>query len=134
LHGAIYHDYGPALKTREQGLTVFSDKPQLDDALYFGFDNDVSAHTLALTLQCPIEGVGINPTDPPLAWEFWDEQERRWARAQLMEDSTGGLNRDGLVIVDTPRSAGFSVVDGRHAFWLRCRVTRTGDRGYSRSP
>jgi predicted phage baseplate assembly protein len=135
LHGTLFHDYEPALKTREQGLTVFSDLPQVGDALYFGFGNDLSAHTLALTLQCTnAEGAGINPNDPPLAWETWDESERRWLPTRRDEDTTRGLNSDGVVILDTSTSSGFSVVDGRRAFWLRCRVTRTGDRGYIKSP
>jgi predicted phage baseplate assembly protein len=135
MHATLFHDYDPALRTDDQGLTVFSNVPQLDDALYFGFENSLSAHKLALTLQCRnAEGAGINPSDPPIAWETWDEAEHRWAPARLDEDTTGGLNRDGVVILDTSARAGFSVVDGRHAFWLRCRVTRTGDRAYSKSP
>ena len=54
--------------------------PQANDALLLGFANDLSAHTLAITFTCRIEGIGVDPTNPPLVWEAWDGVEGRWCR------------------------------------------------------
>ncbi|MBI4494448.1 MAG: putative baseplate assembly protein [Chloroflexi bacterium] len=134
--GSRFHDYREALEDAAQGLGVFSEIPQEDDALYFGFGNDLKGHALAFSLQCRMEGVGVDPKNPPIAWETWDGVEGRWARLKVDEDSTGGLNRDGVVILDTPLYAAPTVVDGRAAFWVRCRLLRPrpGQPGYSSSP
>ena len=52
--------------------------------------------------SCHIEGVGVDPTNPPLAWEAWSGDD--WEPCELDSDSTGGLNRDGDVVVHVPRS------------------------------
>ncbi len=134
--GTRFLDYRPAIEARGQGFGVFSDVPQEDDGLYLGFANDLSAHTLAITLNCRIEGIGVDPTDPPLAWETWDGLEERWVRLAHLQDTTGGLNRNGVVIGDTPYGAAPTVIDGKAAFWVRCRVLRPrpGQGGYSDSP
>lgn len=134
--GTRFHDYRAALSSHQQGLGIFSDHPRPDDGLYLGFGNDLSAHTLAVSLRCRIEGIGVDPTDPPLAWESWDGVEAGWVPVRLQQDGTGGLNRDGVVILDLPSSAGPTIVDGRVAYWLRCRVLnpRPGQAGYSDTP
>jgi predicted phage baseplate assembly protein len=134
--GSRFHDYQPALDDPRQGLGVFSDAPRENDALYLGFGNVLSAHILAISLRCRIEGIGVDPTDPPLAWEAWDALDNRWASLRQEQDSTGGLNRDGIVILHLPYQAAASVVDGKLAFWIRCRVLRPrpGQAGYGESP
>jgi predicted phage baseplate assembly protein len=134
--GTRFHDFRPALSTQEQGLGIFSDHPRPDDGLYLGFGNDLSSHTLAVTLRCRIEGIGVDPRDPPLVWETWDGLERRWVPVRLEQDGTGGLNRDGLVILHIPVGASPTLVDGRIACWLRCRVLRPrpDQPGYTESP
>jgi predicted phage baseplate assembly protein len=134
--GTRFHDYRPAVEDPRQGLGVFGDPPQEDDGLYLGFANDLSAHILAITLHCRIEGIGVDPNDPPLVWETWDRLEGKWVRLRLDQDTTGGLNRDGVVVVHTPYAAGLAVVDEKEAFWVRCRVLRPrpGQAFYSDSP
>jgi predicted phage baseplate assembly protein len=134
--GATFHDYRAELADPRQGLGVFSDQPQENDAFYVGFANDLSGHTLAITLSSRIEGIGVDPTDPPLAWEAWDGREGRWVPLPVAEDTTGGFNRNGVVIVDTPLAAAPCPVDGRLAFWVRCRALspRPGQPRYRRSP
>src|SRR5438105_547550 len=134
--GALFHDYRPALDDPRVGLGAFGDQPQENDGLYFGFANDLGGHILAFTLACQIEGYGVDPNDPPLVWEAWDALDGRWARLRLEQDSTGGLNRNGVVIVHLPVAAGGTLVDGKRAFWVRCRVLqpRPGQAGYSASP
>lgn len=134
--GKRFHDYALALRNPRQGLGVFGDHPAEDDGLYLGFANDLNAHVLAVTLHCRIEGIGVDPTDPPLAWEAWEPREGRWVPLEVEHDGTGGLNRDGVVIVRLPYGAGPATVDGKAAFWVRCRVLapRPGQAGYSESP
>jgi predicted phage baseplate assembly protein len=134
--GALFHDYRPALDDPRVGLGAFSDQPQENDGLYFGFANDLSGQILAFSLACQIEGYGVDPNDPPLTWETWDTLDGRWTTLRLEQDTTGGLNRTGVVIVHLPVAAGGTSVDGRRAFWVRCRVLRPrpGQAGYSASP
>jgi predicted phage baseplate assembly protein len=134
--GERFVDYAPALTTSERGLGVFSDKPRADDGLYLGFANDLSGHTLAITLRCRVEGIGVDPTDPPLVWETWSGLDHRWVGAVLEQDGSGGLNRDGLVVLRLPYDAAQTTIDNRAALWLRARVLdpRPGQPAYSDSP
>src|SRR5262249_10320508 len=77
--GVRFHDYRPQLQTPNQvaGLGIFSENPQVGDALYLGFTNDMSPHTLLLEVHCRIEGIGVDPSDPPLIWETWDGMDHR---------------------------------------------------------
>src|SRR4029077_20580978 len=69
---------------------------------------------------CSIEGRGVDPLNPPLVWEAWDGEG--WSECELDVDETGGLNRDGNVIVHVPRSHEVSLISSQRAGWLRCRV------------
>ena len=40
-------------------------------------------------------------TNPPLAWEAWTGDD--WEPCELDSDTTGGLNRDGDVVIHVPR-------------------------------
>jgi predicted phage baseplate assembly protein len=122
--GTRFHDYRVALENPEEGLGVFADVPKEDDGLYLGFGNDLSGNTILVTLRCAMEGIGIDPTDPPLAWETWDSTDLQWTPVTVREDTTSGLNGDGHVVVDVPYTAGPTAVDGKPAFWLRCRLIK----------
>jgi predicted phage baseplate assembly protein len=115
---------------------IFSDPPRVNERLYFGFANDLSAHTLALNLDCPVEGVGVDPKHPPLVWEVYVEIERRWLPVEPEFDTTGGLNTTGLIILNLPIEASELDIDGKHAFWLRCSIVAARPRqpAYQRSP
>jgi predicted phage baseplate assembly protein len=129
-------DYAPALEDRRQGLGVFSDRPREHDALCLGFSNNLGGHSLAISLACRIEGIGVDPTDPPLAWEAWSGLEHRWVAATLESDGTGGLNRDGLIVLSLPYDAAPTQLDTITAFWVRARVLapRPGQPGYTDTP
>ena len=51
-----FNDYRPALDDPRQGLGIFSDVPQENDAFLLGFANDLSAHTVAITFSLPHRG------------------------------------------------------------------------------
>ena len=61
-----------------QRFAAFGEQPETGDALYVGLDRPAPGMAVALHFDCEIEGVGVDPTDPPLAWEAWDGEE--WAR------------------------------------------------------
>lgn len=119
-------------------LNAFGAQPQVDDALYFGFENDLSYHVLGLELTCPTAtGLGIDPGNPPWQWEGWHggEGDRRWLPAVVEEDGTGGMNQSGIIFLRLPRLAQRDF-GGRRAYWVRCRVVEPASSGtnYDQSP
>ncbi|MFI6727357.1 putative baseplate assembly protein [Streptomyces sp. R-74717] len=115
-------------------IPCFQPQPQPGDALLFGLPTAVPRCIVAVRLDSRVEGVGVDPRQPPLVWEAWDGA--RWVMCQTGTDSTGGLNRPGEVIVFVPAGHTASVTAGTLAGWLRCRVTapEPGQPFYSESP
>lgn len=134
--GTQFHDYRVAFEDPDQALGVFGDVPRVDDGLYLGFTTDLAGNTLLIRVQAALAGIGIDPTDPPLVWETFDRTELQWTPLTIRDDTTQGLNGDGYVIADVPYSAGVTAVDGKPAFWVRCRVVhpRPGQPVYVTSP
>ncbi|MFJ8825946.1 putative baseplate assembly protein [Streptomyces sp. NPDC102467] len=116
------------------GVPCFQATPEPGDALLFGLPTAVPRCIVAVRLDSQVEGVGVDPRQPPLVWEAWDGG--RWQRCETGEDSTGGLNKPGEVIVYVPAGHTASVVGGTRAGWLRCRVVEAepGQPFYSESP
>ncbi|MEJ8642172.1 putative baseplate assembly protein [Streptomyces sp. MS1.HAVA.3] len=112
----------------------FQATPEPGDALLFGLPAAAPRCVVAVRLDSRVEGVGVDPRQPPLVWEAWDGG--RWQRCETGSDSTGGLNRPGEVIVYVPAGHAASVISGTRAGWLRCRVTEPepGQPFYSESP
>jgi len=132
-----FSDYMQVIENPILNLGIFQDPPQPNDALYFGYHEDLSGHILRLSLEIPnIEGTGVIPEDPPIAWEYWDGKE--WRRAFKESDSTRALNQDGDVVLHVPYNAESRDIDGHVAFWLRLRATSPEEqrkqRGYSAAP
>ncbi|MQS39645.1 putative baseplate assembly protein [Streptomyces katsurahamanus] len=117
-----------------QDIPCFQPRPQPGDALLFGLPAAVPRCIVAVRLDSRVEGVGVDPRQPPLVWEAWDGA--RWLACETGADSTGGLNRPGEVIVFVPAGHTASVVAGTRAGWLRCRVTapEPGQPFYAESP
>ena len=123
-----------AARAGGQPFFCFADVPQADDALYVGLSEAVPRCAVTLRLDCQIEGIGVDPTDPPLVWEAWAGNE--WRRCDVERDTTGGLNRAGDVVIHVPSTHEVSVIDSIRAGWIRARVlaAREGQPGYSASP
>ncbi|MFE5481673.1 putative baseplate assembly protein [Streptomyces sp. NPDC056527] len=115
-------------------IPCFQATPEPGDALLFGLPTAVPRCVVAVRLDSRVQGVGVDPRQPPLVWEAWDGG--RWQRCETGSDSTGGLNRPGEVIVYVPARHTASVIGGTRAGWLRCRVTEAepGQPFYSESP
>jgi predicted phage baseplate assembly protein len=109
------------------GFLCFSDPPAPGDALLVGLTNPVPSAVVLLQIECTVEGVGVDPRNPPIRWEAWTGAS--WTRCEVERDDTGGLNRAGDVILHVPPGHVRSAIGGREAAWLQCRVLRaTADR------
>ncbi len=134
--GKSFEDCLPLLKSAERPVAVFQAVPQENNALYLGYPENLAGLTLILNIDSSMEGIGVDPHNPPLAWEYWDGEHARWSPLALETDTTAGLNTLGQVVVRFPLGAALCAVNGQLASWLRCRATRPlpGQRAYSSSP
>jgi predicted phage baseplate assembly protein len=131
-----FTDITTALRSPDRKVSIFQEVPKENNSFYLGFAEDLALHTLVLTFEGNIEGIGVNPKDPPWTWEFWDGEYERWSQMKLESDSTGGLNTNGQVIVHVPANSSPTDVNGRNACWVRCRAlqARPGQSAYTSSP
>jgi predicted phage baseplate assembly protein len=140
---AALHTSGVADDDREDRLEqlrlrvpfpAFSALPQIGDSLLVGLSEGVPNCAVRLQFQCRIDGVGVDPDDPPIVWEAYDGAT--WHECELGIDETGGLNRDGSITVHVPRQHTAALLDGQRCGWLRARVIETvpGQPAYSSSP
>ncbi|MYS22462.1 putative baseplate assembly protein [Streptomyces sp. DvalAA-14] len=102
-------------------LHCFAESPRPGDCLLFGLTAAVPRCAVALTLDSRVDGVGVDPRQPPLVWEAWTEDG--WTPCEVDRDGTGGLNRPGEVVLHVPGGHVLSRTGRREAGWLRCRVT-----------
>lgn len=125
------HSDSLSMKT---GFMCFSSPPKAGDVLLVGLTEAVPACVVNLRFEARIEGIGVDPSDPPLIWEAWTGSD--WEACELERDTTGGINRAGDVILHVPREHTASVIDRVRAGWLRARVleAREGQPTYSASP
>ena len=102
--------------------------------LLIGLSEAVPSCAVTLRFKCDIEGVGVDPENPPLLWEAWDGYA--WSACEVDRDGTGGLNRDGDVVLHVPKSHTVSVIQQQRAGWLRARVLKPepDQPTYSASP
>jgi predicted phage baseplate assembly protein len=106
-------------------VEIFSPVPQLNDAMYFGFENDMSHHILRLDLGCDQEVVvGIDPNRPPYVWEAAvGEEEISWAPCYVESDNTRGMNVAGTIQLHLPKLSKARLAE-QELFWVRVRITR----------
>ena len=131
-----FDDCMSALKNPDLQVSIFQETPEENNALYLGYSEDIGGHMLVLSIESSIEGIGVDPRNPPLAWEFWDDEHERWSALRLESDTTGGLNTTGQVILHLPYTSRMREVNGQYACWIRCRAIkpRPGQRPYTSSP
>lgn len=124
------------------GFEVFTAVPQVDDALYFGFDNDLSQHIVGFDMDFDSAGgAGIDPTLPPYVWEAsTGNSNRRWRQCEIDTDTTKGMNVSGRMHLHVPTMGRYDFGKGNH-FWLRIRIKdissaeqRDGMQRYEKSP
>ncbi|MFC9379997.1 putative baseplate assembly protein [Streptomyces sp. NPDC057020] len=141
LTHVLRQEAGGAPEDRSQDLRggadvpAFSPLPRVGDLLLLGLSAAVPDCVLVLDLDSRVDGVGVDPRRPPLVWEAWTGAEG-WVACEVDEDSTGGLNRPGEVVLHMPSGQAVSRLGGHEAGWVRCRVVEpaTGLPSYSESP
>jgi predicted phage baseplate assembly protein len=130
------------LESDAESIDVFSPRPQTSDALYFGFENDLSYHILGFEMNCDqARGAGINSAMPPCVWEAsTGEQDQRWQVCEIESDSTQGMNQDGRIRIYLPH-LGQNDVNEQTLYWVRVRhkeISQTEDyegmKPYESSP
>lgn len=119
LAGSEPADHTPAL-IGGRGFQAFSPRPQAGDALLVGLSNAVPSCAVTLRMRCRVSGVGVDPRRPPLAWEAWTGSG--WTGCEIDHDGTGGLNKDGDVVLHVPEEHQTSILAKERAGWLRCRL------------
>jgi predicted phage baseplate assembly protein len=137
---ATYARVDEAMRDRTDQLRVgndvpaFSEHPAPGDVLYVGLDRAAPGNALALRFDCEIDGVGVDPTDPPLVWEGWNGDD--WEVCPIEADETGGLNRRGDIVLHLPATHAEHMVDGERAGWVRARLleAREHQPRYTSSP
>jgi predicted phage baseplate assembly protein len=123
---------------RGDGFLCFtSPVPKVGDTLMVGFSNAAPSCAVTIRLTCRIEGVGVNPVRPPLVWEAWNGAT--WVPCEKDRDDTGGLNREGDVILHLPSNHAVSAQEvNQRAGWVRARVIEADPENdcpaYSASP
>ncbi|MFI0773996.1 putative baseplate assembly protein [Streptomyces sp. NPDC021212] len=117
-----------------QDVMVFAEAPRPGDTLLLGLDTAVPSCAVVLRLDSRVDGVGVDPRNPPLVWEAWTPEG--WHPCEVEEDSTGGLNRPGQVVLHIPAGHEVSRVGRFDAGWVRCRVVAAdpGMTSYTTSP
>jgi predicted phage baseplate assembly protein len=104
------------------------------DAFYLGFAESLAGTALRLTAQAQAEGIGVDPRNPPLVWEVWNGEA--WLPTLVTEDSTGGLNRAGSIVMLIPVEHQLMTLGNTAAYWLRVRLVdpAAGQPTYQMSP
>jgi predicted phage baseplate assembly protein len=106
-----------------ESIKVFaSETPRYDDAIYFGFEQDLSNHLLGFEFGVQdAEGAGIDPTNPPYVWEVLGSGlDTNWIPLDIDIDETRGLNQQGLIRVHLPQLRRTARND-INAYWVRLR-------------
>ena len=136
-----FEDQWWKLDVPSESFNAFSPKPRPGDAFYLGFRHDHSNHILSLRIDASIEGIGVDPLNPPLSWEAWCSEG--WTEAEVNRDEngrpsdeTGGLNRAGRLVLFLPPEMALHEINGKRGYWLRCRHTtpQPNQPTYSASP
>ena len=91
------------------------------DAFYLGFEESLASDVIRLDINADdIQGIGVQPGKPPLQWEAWSGDD--WAPVPVHRDDTGGLNRDGPVVLRIPPAHVPLTLGDQTAYWLRVRL------------
>jgi predicted phage baseplate assembly protein len=129
------NDVWEELRFDPDGVRCFA-SPELTpgDGFYLGFARSLAGTVLRLGIEARAEGIGVDPRNPPLVWEVWSGEA--WIAAPVHEDSTGGLNRAGEIVLLIPVEHGLLTLGNAAAFWLRARLLapRPGQPSYQASP
>jgi predicted phage baseplate assembly protein len=103
------------------GVLAFGEQVGPGSALLLGLSAPAPACILSLTFDNELAGAGIDPRDPPLAWEVWGGDG--WLACKVERDDTDGMCRSGEILLHLPSRHKTATFANREAAWVRCRVT-----------
>jgi predicted phage baseplate assembly protein len=139
--GEVYTNVWEDLSLRLSSVTCFPTVTP-GECFYLGFERSLAGNALRLEIAASVEGIGVIPDRPPLVWEVW--QGEGWIPATVPSslgdgraaDTTGGLNRNGNVLLLVPNEHEPLTLGGQRAYWLRARLlpTSMGQPAYRASP
>ncbi|MGH9226700.1 MAG: putative baseplate assembly protein [Acidimicrobiales bacterium] len=119
--GGNYYNAWDDLQFGRGGVPVFTSTPlRPGDAFYLGFRASLAGNVLRLRVAASVEGLGVDPKRPPLDWEAWTGDS--WGPCRLHSDNTGGLNRDGEIVLLLPASHAPLTLADQRAYWVRGRL------------
>jgi predicted phage baseplate assembly protein len=104
------------------------------DTFCLGFAKTLAGELIRLTVTAEAEGIGVDPKNPPLVWEVWSGEA--WITVTVHDDTTGGLNRQGEIVLVIPRAHELLSLGNTPAYWLRARLLAplAGQPTYQVSP
>lgn len=116
-----------------RAFLVYSAVPRAGDALFLGFEGDVSGNLVQLEVDSVRSAAtGLNEDYPAQQWEVWNGAENRWDVLEV-SDTTYGFNRPpgqtkndlptGMIEMALPPGLIRRQIDGKSAYWVRCRYT-----------
>lgn len=123
------------LRFNPAGVRVFaSEQLTPGDAFCLGFRDSLAGMVLRVAVEAEAEGIGVDPRRPPMVWEVWNGEA--WIATEIYEDTTGGLNRAGEIVLMVPTVHVPMSVGNQSAYWLRARLLAPapGQPTYKASP
>jgi predicted phage baseplate assembly protein len=131
----VYVDVMEELRYDRDSVTCFTSQPvRAGDAFHLGFDASLAGQLLELRIETVERGVGVDPDRVPIVWESWSGEH--WLPAEVVSDTTGGLNRSGAVRLSLPGAHEPLVLAGQRQYWVRVRLVEPDDDQptFTRSP
>lgn len=122
------------LPHNSEPFAIFSPVPREGDGLYLGFEGAVSQNIIELDVDAlQSAATGLNEDYPSQRWEFWNGAEGVWDGLEVISDTSYGFNRGhngmkdglptGLIRLAMPANLVSRQIDGRRAYWIRCRYS-----------
>ncbi len=122
----VYVDVMEELRYDRDSVRCFTSQPvRAGDAFHLGFGASLAGQLLELRIETAERGVGVDPDRVPIVWESWSGEH--WLRAEVISDTTGGLNRSGAVRLSLPSPHEPLVLAGQRQHWLRVRLIEPDD-------
>lgn len=117
-----------------EAFRIFSPVPQDGDAVYFGFEADVSGNIVELHVDAvQSAATGLDEDYPAQIWEYWNGAEDRWDPLEVSSDTSYGFNRPtgvryneqltGIIELPMPTGLVSRHIGKRRGYWARCRYT-----------
>ncbi|MEO9325430.1 putative baseplate assembly protein [Nocardioides sp. C4-1] len=134
LEGRV-EDVWDELRFSTEGAQVFASSTMTPgDTFCLGFRDTLAGMVLRLSVTAEAEGIGVDPRNPPIAWEVWNGEG--WIGVDVYEDTTGGFNRGGEIVLMVPVEHQPMSIGNQFAYWLRARLlpTAAGRPTYQTSP